>query len=519
MNNIPEKDNLPLEEESTVFSAPTTNDKDKKKLNKSKKRLPIAIISICLVAALIGGTVAVIKLIPEKTDDTTSTPAVSDIEVLKLSSDNFKTVSVKNSNGLFKLYSKTEKNESDETSSVSWFMDGYKEGLLSSQSIQSVADAVSTISASREITTKSATACGLDKPIIKADVTDNKDNQFSVLIGNESPDKSGYYLKLSNKEKIYVVDSSVKESLDFTPVSLANTDIIPAFDTQSVSSEYKSEDGTLFLCDKLTLTGKNFSKPLVLEKYDDEVLAQYVSFKITSPSNRIADNTEDIITAFSGGISVIGAYSLDVNPSTIKALGLDNPDLTAKMEIAGKSLTYKFKLQPDGNYAAIYDGAELVKQVLPDSIPFIKHQTSDYYADFVCFNNINDLEGFTFKSGDTTHFFSIKANPDEDAEDSYIINYNGKTLKSLPFQDFYEKCILLSCSDYTIDNVKGDAEYSIIFHFKDEIGNDQKIEFIKYSATKYQYFVDGEAMGKISVSSLKSLENNLNDMLKNQKAK
>ena len=118
MNNIPEKENLPLEEESTVFSAPTTNDKDKKKLNKSKKRLPIAIISICLVAALIGGTVAVIKLIPEKTDDTTSTPAVSDIEVLKLSSDNFKTVSVKNSNGLFKLYSKTEKNESDETSSV-----------------------------------------------------------------------------------------------------------------------------------------------------------------------------------------------------------------------------------------------------------------------------------------------------------------------------------------------------------------------------------------------------------------
>ncbi|MBQ6825887.1 MAG: DUF4340 domain-containing protein [Clostridia bacterium] len=518
MNNIPEKENLPLEEESTVFSAPTTNDKDKKKLNKSKKRLPIAIISICLVAALIGGTVAVIKLIPEKTDNTTSTPAISDIEVLKLSSDDFKTVLVENSNGIFKLYSKTEKTENEETPSVSWFMEGYKDGLLSSQSIQSIADTVSTISASR-VTTKSESACGLDKPTIKTHITDNKNNQFSVLIGDESPDKSGYYLKLSNDEKIYVVDSSVKESLDFTPVSLANTDIIPAFDTTNVSSEYKSEEGTLFLCDRLTLTGKNFSKPLVLEKYDDEALAQYVSFKVTSPTQRVANNTENIITAFSSGISVIGAYSLDANPSTIKALGLDNPDLTAKMEIAGKSLTYKFKLQPDGNYAAIYDGAELVKKVTPDAIPFIKHQTSDYYADYVCFNNINDLDGFTFKSGGTTHFFSIKANPDEDSEDSYIINYNGKTLKSLPFQNFYEKCITLACSDYTIDNVKGNAEYTIIFHFKDEISNDQKIEFIKYSATKYQYFVDGEAMGKISVSSLKSLENNLNDLLKSQKVK
>ena len=68
------------------------------------------------MAVLAGGTVAVIKLIPEREDDT-STPSVETIKVLDKSSDDFKTVTVTNKSGTYKLYSEEEKVESSSSSS------------------------------------------------------------------------------------------------------------------------------------------------------------------------------------------------------------------------------------------------------------------------------------------------------------------------------------------------------------------------------------------------------------------
>ena len=103
MSDLPEKDNnlnentenISNEEDgaSTVFSDPADH---KKTAVKQKRRLlPIIISAVLAVAVLAGGTVAVIKLIPEREDDT-STPSVETIKVLDKSSDDFKTVTVTN---------------------------------------------------------------------------------------------------------------------------------------------------------------------------------------------------------------------------------------------------------------------------------------------------------------------------------------------------------------------------------------------------------------------------------------
>ena len=126
MSDLPEKDNnlnentenIDVGEDgaSTVFSDPA----DHKKTAARKKRplLPIIISAVLAVAVLAGGTVAVIKLIPEREDDT-STPSVETIKVLDKSSDDFKTVTVTNKNGTFKLYSEEEKDESSTSSDTS----------------------------------------------------------------------------------------------------------------------------------------------------------------------------------------------------------------------------------------------------------------------------------------------------------------------------------------------------------------------------------------------------------------
>ena len=67
---------------------------------------------------LAGGTVAVVKLIPEREDES-SVPTIETITVLNLDSDDFKTVTVTNENGVFKLYSEEEEPEETDDSSSS----------------------------------------------------------------------------------------------------------------------------------------------------------------------------------------------------------------------------------------------------------------------------------------------------------------------------------------------------------------------------------------------------------------
>ncbi len=531
MNNFPENENLETSENanieesmqddfSTVFSNPTEHKKSAEDFKK-KRLLPKIIASFLAVAILAGGTFAVIKLIPEKEEGTTSTPSIEEIEVLSLKSDDFRNITVYNNNGTFKLYSVVDKStsassdSSESTETVTWYIEGYKEDILSTTTIGNIAYSIATISASREVTERSAADCGLVNPKIKALAIDKDGKNTTILLGDESPDKSGYYFKLEDSDKIYVVDKTLKETLDFTPVSLANTNILPAFPLTDISSTYKADDGTLASFDKLTLSGKNISEPLVITHFVNEELSTLATFKIISPTKRIAENLDAVIGIFKSGISVTGAYALDTTAKTLADLGLNSPDFTAKMEIEGKTHTFKFKLQADGGYAAICDDSSIVKKVEADSIPFADKQTSYFYSDWVSLNFIDDLKSFTFKIGDKSHIFNIKANPDENAEDRYIITYNGKTIKSSPFQDFYQDCISIKCADFTANKVTEKPKYAIIYTYKDEIGGSETVEFAKFSETKYQYSIDGDDLGKVTASSLNALEKSLNKLIEN----
>ena len=502
------------DEFSTVFSNPTAHKKSSGDV-KRKKLLPIILSSVLAVAILISGTVAVIKLIPEKEEEESGTE-IKDIDVLSLNSDDFKSVTVSNSNGKFELYSVKTESETDSSApaTVDWYVKGYKDGdILNSGSVAGIADNVAQISASREVTEKTTADCGLEKPSVKADVVTDEDKKFSVLLGNESPDKSGYYLKVSDSDKIYVVGSDVKESLDFTLLSLANTDMLPAVPTDDVDSAYKNDEGSITSCDKLTLTGKNFPEPLILVPNDDEQLSTLAAYKTISPTKRIADNIDGIFTIFQSGLSVTGAYALDCSQSTLKSLGLTSPDLTAVMQIGKQTHTFKFALQPDGAYAVICDGSKIVKKAEASALPFIDYKASDYYSEWICLISIDNIKELTLKVGDKSYTFGIVANEDEESDDSYIVTYNGKTIKSSPFQEFYQDCISIVCSEFTVDKVSGNPDYEIIFTFNDDIGVKQTARFIKYSETKYQAYMNGEALGKVTASSLKALENSLKDLI------
>lgn len=516
MSDFPEKENieetteptLTPEEGSTVFSDPAEH---KKTAVKQKKRLlPKVIAAVLAVGVLAGGTVAVIKLIPEREEDT-STPSIETISVLDMKSDDFKSVTVTNENGTFKLYSveETETSDSSDTSSseptVNWYLDGYDREVIDSSAAGSIAGYAASLEAVREVTSKSAAECGLENPTVKADVVKNDGSEFSILVGSESPDNTGTYVKLSTEEKIYITETDLKGNFTFDALSLAETGSVPGITVTDDMKDYKGDDGALSSFDTITLSGKNYPEKVVLAPNTDENLSAYAAYMTVSPTKRIADNVDGIFGLFKSGVSASGAYSFDTSVSSRKNLGFDNPDLTATIKLGSFTATYSFKQQEDGDYAVWYDGAKLIKKVSASSLSFIDYKVNDYYASWVCLQSINELSNFTVKTPDKTYSFDIVYDDSEDAEETYVITYEGTKLVAENFQNFYQECISLSCSDYTIDKVITEPAMSFVFTYSDTSREKTAVEFKKAGETKYQYSIDGIDMGKINSSSLNKI--------------
>ena len=89
------------------------------------------------------------------------------------------------------------------------------------------------------------------------------------------------------------------------------------------------------------------------------------------------------------------------------------------------------------------------------------------------------------------------------------VAHNGTKLDTDTFKNFYQQVISIPCSDYTIDNIPRKADYSFTFNFKEEVGGKNTIEFVKVTETRYQYYSDGVAMGKVTSAELKKIFNSL----------
>lgn len=512
MADFPEKETQETQdvcENSTVFSDPAEH----KQVTVKKKKIWTKILAAVLcVAILTSGTVAVIKLIPVLEEESPS-DLLQEITVKNVSSDDISDVTVTNDSGVTKFYSE----ESEEASGVDWYIESVDKDLTSSTDISGVIDAVTLITASREITAKSAEDCGLTEPAIKAVVNPAEGDAYTVLLGDLSPDNSGYYLKLSDSEKIYIVPTDTWDTLDFELLDFADTSIIPGFEnTDGELDDYFSND-QLSKFDKVIIKGDNHPETVEIVRNQDEELSQYLGYIVNTPSTRIADNTDALLVLYQVGIEVLGAYSYDVEADTLKKFGLDIPDLELTMFVGEQSLTYKFALQEDGYYAAVYDDSKLIHKIDSSSLEgIIELSTTDYYSTWICYNSIDDLSNFTIKTESENYSFDIVKNETEDEssesqsseeEEDYTITHNGKKLTALNFQYLYQYCVTLKCNDFVVEETSAEPTLTFVFNFKD--GTDSVIEFTKVSATKYQYNVDGIDMGRVSASSINKVIKNV----------
>lgn len=500
------------DEESTVFSAPTEH-KVKEPKKSGKKRFTSIIAACVAVAVLVGGTIAVVKLIPEMTEEETPSSVFEDIAVVDTDSTAFKNVTITNGNGEFKFVTQqiTSTNENGETETTDyWAVEGIDISKLSNTTMNNIIASAASVTAIREIDTKTASECGFDNPKIKIAVTSDAVDPYTVLIGDVSPDGLGSYMMLEGGDKIYVAADSEFSDFDFALLDLADKTSIPTTTFTSDTSDNKSEDGAYAYFDSLTLSGKLFPETVTIINNTAETdSAALVPYLITTPSQRLAnaDNLTSLIGIFSSEIPVAGCYAFDITDQTLKDFGLDNPDAVVTMTIDGETRSFKVSVVNDDYCAVVYDGAKMIRKVLSSSFGFLTLTTEDLYYKNLFMNSINDITALKLNDSEGEIKFDISYEENEESVKTYHISVDGEEIVAKNFQDFYADFVGIQCSDFTTQDISAKPDGTVTFTFYD--GSETVIEFYKANDTQYQYRIDGIDMGKITSSAFNKMIKNI----------
>ncbi len=209
----------------SIFDAPPEhNDESAQESSPRKKVIPL-IAGVLCAAIIFGLAFVVARYMPEQKSEEEKNE-FEPFKIIETSSYDFTKVTVDNGKEKIELYSE-EKTETDEEgnekTSTEWYIKGYDKTDVSSK-ITEILSTVSNIEVVREISSKSESECGFDSPRYKVSV-ETKDNKgYTVLIGADSPDNFGVYLKFADSEKIYLISDKILEGLIIDAQSLVSSE-------------------------------------------------------------------------------------------------------------------------------------------------------------------------------------------------------------------------------------------------------------------------------------------------------
>ncbi len=489
-------------ENSTIFSAPTEhNDKPPKKQNVFKK----LIAAFLAVTIIVGSTIAVISLIPEKEEGQKAEVTFS---VLNIDSANIEKAEIKGENSSVTLISSIT--EDEDSSDIEWAVEGVNNLLTDSSAIESAIDDAAVINATKEVSGE-LKDFGLDSP--KAQITlhprNNAFEKVTVKIGNVAPANIGYYCSLSNSDKIYLAESSIGELIDVKAIDFATTTGLSGV-VQTEDNTDCFKDGSLSDFDYIAINGKNYAAPLKIVPQEDETLNAYFAFKITAPSYRIGDDDTitELIGVLSSGIASSGAYAFEPDDKTLKEYKLDNPDIMLSISVKDSVYTILATKVDDNYYAAIDTYGGLIHKIPVSSLIFGDKKAEDYFSSFIVLENLSGLSYFKaeFEDGEKYEFKTVYEQEDE----KYSAYYNNAELDIDNFKAFYRQFISLTPVEHNTKSLKDITLTVTLVHSNGT--KDTVLNFKPYSSGRYQVEMNGIPMGLITATSYDNFAKNIKNV-------
>ncbi len=456
----------------------------KKRLS-ANTRLLIAVTAIVAVLAIL--LAVLLPLLNEGTGGSSSTPsdAVSVPEEVyplydrskdKTEQEIVQSVAIKNKDDEYTIrYNKTDK---------LYQLVGYADISLSSSGVEELISCATVLNGYDKVKTVEKLAdFGLDKPSITVTITYHDNTTATLLIGNETPDKNGYYARMQDSDEVVMVNADTTSYFRLEKGQYVERNLI-------ASPTVKKDDanGTVVL-KELTLKGGPAKESLSLRQVStsDGEEYSYSTFLITHPYKRMVDET--VATSLGSFTYLIADEGVVLHPTAADKAkyGFNTPyavlDVTLAVQTAEEeeesstdgnnpefiyynAATSKITVgskDDNGNYYVMVEGNNAIYLVSASSLATVAERTYvNTISKLLFLKTITDIKQVNISADGKTYAFALTHDESkEDSDENMTVVCDGKTLDTPDFRTLYSRLMGVSRYGETDKKPSGQPLYKI----------------------------------------------------------
>lgn len=474
------------------------------------------LVIVAAAIVVLGGAAAALALTGGG-KGTSSSAAVSSINLISKKSDDVLSMSVKNKKGSYQLVpevvpansaaanftnSGSASSGASSGTTTTYSVEGLDGAPLDSSLTQQVFQNGYSLVGSQDLgETGKLEEFGLKDPQATVEVHYKDGKSITYLIGNASAtDSTAYYMCTQGSSRVYVV--SVDPGIFESKTYFVKKDILSIGSDSAGSTGGAPNDFT-----EITLTGKNYAKPIILNK-EGSALA------MTSPYKASLDTTS--LTALENALTTVTAASVEaVNPdaAALKKYGLDNPAASVSFLVNKGAYKLLAGSKTGDNYYVMLDKGKIVYQVAAGSVDAWVNTTAfALRSKNLLIPVISTVKTVTFSKSGASSSITVARTKDEkqSTQDNTVYTYTAtaadgtKLDYSKAYQPFYSKLITPEILEESAAKPSGSPVYTLEYQYFDKSGKDT-VQFYTAGDRRYLAVVNGETAGIVTSSDIDTL--------------
>lgn len=440
----------------------------KKKRLSSNTRLLIAVTAIVAVLAIL--LAVLLPLLSEDTGDSsaTSSDTVSVPEEVyplydrskdKTEQEIVQSVTIRNKDDEYTIrYNKTDK---------LYQLVGYTDISLSASGIEQLVGCATTLNGYDRVKVVEKLAdFGLEKPSISVSITYYDNTTATLLVGNETPDKNGYYARMQDGDEVVMINADTVSYFQLKKGQYVERNLIAA-------PTVKKDDanGTVVL-KELTLKGGPGNETLSLRQAasSDGEEYSYSTFIITKPYKRMVSET--VSSSLSSFTYLVASEGVVLHPTAADKAkyGFNSPYAVLDVTLAVQTTKEKEESNADGSnpefiyynsatskitvgskddnghYYVMVEGHNAIYLVDAASLMTVVERTYvNTISELLFLKNITDLKQVSISADGKTYDFMLTHDESkEDSDEQMTVTCDGKKLDTQDFRTLYSRLMGIS---------------------------------------------------------------------------
>ena len=315
------------------------------------------------------------------------------------------------------------------------------------------------------------------KRIVEATLEDG--TVARVLIGDETPSRTGYYAMKEGDEDVYVIGRFNAASFLVTYNDLRDKNL-PNVDTEDI--QY------------LELNPPPPGERIIVRRVtddDDRTTLLFSMYQITSPFGMAhaidGERFQELLDSFP---AMFAERFVDDRPSDYAQYGLGPAAPTVRLRDSETDLTVVFgKRASDSTYYARIVGRPEVFTLRTD-LSFFDTDPFTIVSKFALILSIDKVDRFVVETPDERFVARVERTDDPDADETFYLN--DRVIEDKPFREYYQKAIGLLADGRNRNPVRREPEVTVTYHLTD-FEQPFRLELVPHTRGFYAAYRDGRS--------------------------